>query len=94
MRDRAVRQPKGHSGPLVERGGVVSCICARLPRSDWTDRVKRGRSHRRRRPATSLGPLSVTLLSELVLGGRLDATVTREGLTITDADYRVGPIYP
>ena len=37
-------------------GEVSVMLCSRLPLSDLTARVKRGRSHRRRRLATSFGP--------------------------------------
>ena len=41
--------------PLGRRR-VLAASCARLLQSDLTARVKRGRSHRRRRLATSFGP--------------------------------------
>ena len=63
-----------------------------LLQSDLTARVKRGRSHRRRRLATSFGP-HVDHPSGHGHGGLSDARVIREGPTTADVYIDISPFY-
>ena len=74
------------------------CFALGLLQTDLTARVKRGRSHRRRRLATSFGSRGEGdppsgFLGLWRPGGLSDARVIREGPTIADVYIDISPFY-